>query len=86
AAHDAAGLAPRANAWSATAAALLAWQGFHIAVLAVMAAYLIVRRWQGLLVPSQRATLDNIALFWQYTLAQGAVALALVQWLPTLLG
>ena len=86
AAHDAAGLSPRANAWSATIAALLAWQGFHIAVLAVMAAYLIARRWRGLLVTAQRATLDNIALFWLYTLAQGAVALGLVQWLPGLLG
>jgi cytochrome c oxidase subunit I+III len=38
AAHDAAGLAPRPNAWSATAAALLAWQGFHVAVLTVMGA------------------------------------------------
>jgi hypothetical protein len=37
AAHNAAGLSPRANAWSATAAALLAWQGFHVAVLALMA-------------------------------------------------
>ncbi len=86
AAHDAAGLAPRANAWSATVAALLAWQGFHVVVLGVMGAYLLVRRWSGWLVPGQRATLDNIALFWQYTLLQGALAIAAVQWLPRLLG
>ena len=84
--HEAAGLSPRANAWSATVAALLAWQGFHIAVLALMTVYLVARRWSGRLVPSQRATLDNIALFWFYTLLQGMLALAVPQWLPQVLG
>ncbi|MBC7726165.1 MAG: cbb3-type cytochrome c oxidase subunit I, partial [Microbacteriaceae bacterium] len=84
--HDAAGLSPRANAWSATVAALLAWQGFHVAVLALMAGYLVARRFSGKLVPAQRATLDNIALFWQYALLQGALALAVPQWLPGMLG
>ncbi|HEY6133227.1 MAG TPA: cbb3-type cytochrome c oxidase subunit I [Rubrivivax sp.] len=86
AAHDAAALAPRSNAWSATVAALLAWQGFHIAVLAVMGAYLLARRWSGQITDRQRATLDNIALFWQYTLLQGVTALSFVQWLPVWLG
>ena len=85
AAHEAAGLSPRANAWSATVAALLAWQGFHMAVLALMALYLLARRWSGRLVPGQRATLDNIVLFWHYTLLQGVLALAVVQWLPQVL-
>ena len=86
AAHDAAGLAPRSNAWSATVAALLAWQGFHVAVLGVMGAYLVARRWSGLLTQTRRATLDNVALFWQYSLLQGVLALVLVQWLPRWLG
>ena len=86
AAHDAAGLAPRANAWSATVAALIAWQGFHAAVLMLMGAYLIARRWSGLLTQRQRATLDAIALFWHYSLLQGVLALALVQWLPRWIG
>ena len=85
AAHDSAGLAPRSNAWSATIAAMLAWQGFHIVVLGVMSAYLVARHWSGLLTAGQRGTLDNVVLFWQYTLAQGVVALALAQWLPALL-
>ena len=84
-AHEAAGLSPRANAWSATVAALLAWQGFHVAVLAVMALYLLARRFSGRLTAGNRATLDNIALFWHYTLLQGALALAVVQWLPEVL-
>ena len=86
AAHDAAGLAPRSNAWSATVAALLAWQGFHVAVLMVMAGYLIARRCGGLLTQARRATLDNVSLFWQYSLLQGVLALVLVQWLPRWLG
>jgi cytochrome c oxidase subunit I+III len=86
AAHDAAGLAPRSNAWSATAAALLAWQGFHVVVLTVMGADLVVRRWAGHLHKGQRATLDNVALFWQYSLLQGALTLVLVQWLPSWMG
>ncbi|MES3014163.1 MAG: cbb3-type cytochrome c oxidase subunit I, partial [Pseudomonadota bacterium] len=86
AAHDAAGLAPRANAWSATVAALLAWQGFHVAVVIAMGAYLIARRWCGHLTPGRNTTLENVALFWQYSLAQGVLALALVQWLPLGLG
>ena len=86
AAHDAAGLAPRSNAWSATVAALLAWQGLHVAVLGVMGAYLIVRRWRGHLTQARRATLDNVSLFWQYSLLQGGLALVFVQWLPRWLG
>jgi hypothetical protein len=38
------------------------------------------------LAANARATLDNIVLFWQYTLLQGVLALGLVQWLPTWLG
>ncbi len=85
-AHDAAGLAPKANAWSATVAALLAWQGFHVAVLVVMGGYLVARKLSGRLVDTQRATLDNVVLFWGYTLLQGALAVALVQGLPRWLG
>lgn len=51
-----------------------------------MSAYLLARRRSALLRVGQRATLDNIALFWRYTLVQGMAALALVQWLPVWLG
>jgi len=81
-AHADAGLAPRANAWSATVATLLAWQGLHLAILCLMAAYLLARLWCGLLLPRQRATQDNILLFWLFSAAQGVLVLALVQWLP----
>ncbi|WPB55847.1 cbb3-type cytochrome c oxidase subunit I [Xylophilus sp. GOD-11R] len=80
--HAEAGLAPKADAWSATVAALLGWQAFHVLVLAVMAPYVLARSWTGLLQPRARATLDNIVLFWHYVTAQGVAGAALVQFLP----
>jgi cytochrome c oxidase subunit I+III len=81
-AHLAAGLAPKLNAWSATVATLLAWQGFHALVLAVMALYLVLRIWSGLLTAHSRATLDNISLFWHGVTTQGAITMLFVQTLP----
>ena len=75
-------LQPVANAWSATVAALVAYQGLHVAVLVVMAAYLIARAWSERLAPDSRATLDNVVLLWHYSAAQGIVITLLVQWLP----
>ena len=73
-----AGLAPRATAWAATVAALLAWQGLHAAVLVLMGGYVIARSWRGKLLPRARATMDNSALFWHYVTAQGlAIAVLL---------
>ena len=86
ASHAQAGLAPRASAWSATVAALLAWQTFHGLVLVVMGGYLIARSWTGRLRPDARATLDNTALMWQGTVAQGLAGAALVRLLPMWMG
>ncbi len=72
-----AGLAPRAQAWSATIAALVSYQGLHVIILAIAGPYLAARAWSGRLSPSSRATLDNTALIWHYTTLQGiAMALA----------
>ena len=38
--HLEAGLAPRADAWSATLAAMLSYQGLHLVIALLMAAYL----------------------------------------------
>jgi cytochrome c oxidase subunit I+III len=86
ASHAQAGLAPRANAWSATVAALLAWQGFHGLVLIVMGAYLLVRSFTGRLRTDARATLDNTTLMWHGTVAQGLAGMALVRLLPLWMG
>ncbi|MGB3068559.1 MAG: cbb3-type cytochrome c oxidase subunit I [Ottowia sp.] len=85
-AHLQAGLSPRANAWSATVAALLAWQGFHGLVLLVMGAYVLARSWTGLLQADARATLDNTALMWQGAVIQALAGMGLVRWLPVWMG
>lgn len=84
--HLQAGLSPRANAWSATVAALLAWQGFHALVLLVMGVYLLARSWSGRLRPDARATLDNTALIWHGVVVQALAGMALVRWLPGWMG
>jgi cytochrome c oxidase subunit I+III len=80
AAHAEAGLLPRAQAWSATVAALLAYQGLHTVVIGLLTAYLVARAWSGLVTQRQRATADNSALLWHGSAAQGLV----VAWLPHL--
>lgn len=82
--HD--GLSPRADAWSATVAALVSWQGFHALVLLIMGSYVLARSWSGWLRPDARATLDNTALMFHGTVAQAIVGMALVRWLPTWMG
>jgi len=71
--HEAAGLAPRTNAWAATVAALLGDQGLHGGLLLLLATYLCARAWRGLVTPRQRATFDNTALLWHVSCAQGVV-------------
>jgi cytochrome c oxidase subunit I+III len=73
-AHQAVDLVPRANAWSATVAALLSYVGLHAVLIAVLAGYLLARAGAGLLTVRQRATYDNAALLWWCGCAQGVVA------------
>jgi len=69
-----AGLRPRAQAWSASVAMLLGYQGFHAAVLAAMGLYTLARSWSGRLRPDARATLDSTALMWHCATAQALLA------------
>ncbi|HWL73285.1 MAG TPA: cytochrome ubiquinol oxidase subunit I, partial [Burkholderiaceae bacterium] len=84
--HLDAGLAPKANAWSATVMTLVSFQGLHVVVITLMAVYLIARFASGRLRPNARATLDNTVLFWQYAAVQGAVVVVAIQALPRILG
>ncbi|MBG6077313.1 cbb3-type cytochrome c oxidase subunit I [Polaromonas sp. CG_9.11] len=80
--HRLAGLQPVVNAWSATVAALLAWQAFHVAVLVVMGLYACARSWSGKLQPDARATLDNTALLWHYVTLQGLAGMGVIYLMP----
>ncbi|NHZ37681.1 cytochrome c oxidase subunit I [Massilia rubra] len=77
-----AGLEPTAQAWSATVATLLAYQGLHVITLVLAALYLCVRAWRGILTSASRATLDNTALMWHYTSLQGIAAAAAIHLVP----
>ena len=72
-------LAPTATGWAATIAALLAYLGFHVVLLALCFAHLGARVWQGLATTRQRATFDNIALLWWGSCVQGVIV-ALLLW------
>jgi cytochrome c oxidase subunit I+III len=71
-----AGLAPTRDAWSAAVSALLAYQGFHVAVLAPAAIYVAAR---GKLRAASRATLDNTILLWHCAVGQALAGLALLR-------
>jgi cytochrome c oxidase subunit I+III len=82
--HQLADLQPSANAWSATVAAMLAYQGFHVLVLVVMGGYVCARAWAGRLRPDARASLDNTALLWHYVTVQGLAGMGSVYLMPQL--
>ena len=81
----AAGLDATASAWGAAVAALAAYQGLHVAILLVLAPYLALRAWRGLLGTRSRATLDAIALVWHATTVQGIAGLIAVRLVPLLM-
>ncbi len=84
--HIQAGLDPTAQAWSATIATLLFYQGFHTVVLLFMGGYTLARSWAGKLQPSARASADNTRVMWHCVTLQGVIGLVLVQGLPGLMG
>jgi cytochrome c oxidase subunit I+III len=65
---------------------ILAWQGFHVVVLAVMALYTLARSLAGRLDAVRRVTFDNTMLLWHYAVAQGIVGLALTYGFPLAVG
>jgi cytochrome c oxidase subunit I+III len=80
--HRLAGLRPAADAWSATVAALLAWQSFHVMVLALMGFYVCARSGAGKLRTNARASLDNTAVLWHYVTLQGLAGMSVIYLMP----
>jgi len=80
--HAGSGLDPRAQAWSASVAMLLGYQGFHLAVLLLMGGYVLARSWRGRLRTDARATIDNTQPLWHCVSAQTAIGAAAMQWMP----
>ena len=80
--HQLAGLRPAANAWSATVAALLAWQAFHVLVLLIMGSYVCARAWSGRLQSQARSSLNNTAVLWHYVTLQGLLGMGVIYLMP----
>jgi cytochrome c oxidase subunit I+III len=84
--QQAAGLDPTAHAWSATIAAMLAYQGFHVFILAIIGIYLFLRSWDGKLRGRNRGSFDNSALIWHGSVLQGVIGTLAVSLLPQWMG
>ena len=77
--HARAGLDPDAQAWSATVATLLAYQGLHVLLLVLIGAFVLARSWSGLLQPTARSALDNSLPMGCCVAAQGMLGALAVQ-------
>jgi cytochrome c oxidase subunit I+III len=80
------GLLPTEHAYAAVVYAFHAYQGLFVAVVAIMATYLIARSWAGLLDGIRRVSFDNCRLFWLYAVGQGLAGLAIMYASPLLSG
>ena len=84
--HWSSGLHPDEHSYGAIVAMVSVVQAQCVAAAATMALFTVARHLTGKLTSVRRVTLDNTALFWHYTVAQGLVALLLVHLFPRLLG
>jgi len=77
-----AGLSPRRDAWSATAAALLAYGGLHALVVGCFAAFALLRSRAALLQPAHRIALDTLRLLLLASALQTLISTLVVRGLP----
>ncbi|MCC6534778.1 MAG: cbb3-type cytochrome c oxidase subunit I [Burkholderiales bacterium] len=73
-----AGSLATAHAFDASVYALLSYQGLFVAVVLIMAAYLLARSLAGVLDGIRRVSFEVCRLFWLYTLWQGVFVLAVI--------
>ncbi|MDI6625857.1 MAG: cytochrome ubiquinol oxidase subunit I, partial [Brevundimonas sp.] len=76
------GLRPEVHAQGATVYALLAWQGWFAAIVAIMGLYIVLRWLAGHMQADRPTTGDIIALFIVYAAGQGAFATLLTRLFP----
>lgn len=69
---------PDEHAYGAAGYAMLAWQGLHVTLLALMGGYTLARSFAGRLSSTRRATFDNTRLMWHYAAVQSLVSIAVV--------
>ena len=78
------GPSPTGSSHGAMISAIVWFQLFFVAIVAVMGAFTLARSWAGLLDNARRATFDNTVLFWRYTVVQGLISLAIIHLFPSL--
>jgi len=78
------GLSPDLTAQGAIVHAMQAWQGFFVAVGAIMAVYVVLRWLFGYVGPDQPATVQLVGLFHAYIAAQGLVTLSVPRLFATI--
>jgi cytochrome c oxidase subunit I+III len=75
---------PRQSSYGAAVFTIVSTQGFCVTVVVAMTLYTLCRAGAGLLDRVRRVTFDNTMLLAHYTVAQGAVGLAVVHGFPRL--
>jgi cytochrome c oxidase subunit I+III len=80
--HWESGLRPADDSYGALVYTFTVIEGQLVAAAIIMALYSIARDIFGKLSPVRRATLDNTALFWHYTVGQGLLGLLIVHGFP----
>ena len=83
--HRSAGLNPAADAHAALVAMSLFLQVQLAAPVVIWGFFVMARLFAGHLDTRRRATVENLKLFWLYTIAQGLVGLLLVHGFPRVL-
>jgi cytochrome c oxidase subunit I+III len=78
------GLRPADSSYAALTYLGAGLQAELVIALVVMGAFTLARFYAGLLDPIRRATFDNTALLWHYTVGQGLFGLLLVHGFPRL--
>lgn len=77
---------PTHHAFAAATFANQAWQGFHGALVVVMALHVAARVAAGLLGAERRVSFDCVSLFWLCTVCRALAGLALCHLFPRLAG
>jgi cytochrome c oxidase subunit I+III len=76
---DSAGLNPASEAYSALAHALFGYQALHTVLVGLMSAFVLARCYRGRLSARHRNSFETLRLMWNYSTAQGVLAVALTQ-------
>ena len=84
--HYQAALRPDAHSYGAIVYMVSVVQGQCVAAAVAMGLFSAARHIAGKLDGVRRVTIENTALFWHYTVAQGVAGLLLVHLFPRLLG